>query len=1100
MRLFLLGMLTSAGLFGAPKNPSVVEGSAKIEGLRIEAADRTIIHWSDFSIEADERVEFVQPSSDAAVLNRVVDAIPSRLMGRLEANGRVVLINPNGILVGKGGVINTGAFLASSLDMLDRAFVEKGELIGREISRGLVVNEGEIQGREVCLVGFEVQNVGLIEADRIGLVGAQEVEIKMGPLAIRTKNCAEGLRGMLEEQNPFRFAFTHPEDLDFPEIVQLSGVTTTNMSGPTVIEQGSVRGDEVYCLGDYVDVKKNSVIKGRSVWIGGDRSNEGWKGSSVVRIDGTVNADGMKGGNVIAWSEGAMGFYGSISARGVEDGGFAEVSGRTYLDFKGRADLRAESGVIGTLLMDPPDISINTNPDSPGVVVGPTYTIPALGSVDVNNTILGGQLDLSNVLISSNTAGGGTGNITVDAPVNWTMMASTLTLDTIGTVGSITVNDVISSATGGGVILNSAVDISVLGPLGQIDLDPSSGSISLTAGRNILIESADPSLRTGSGKITAIASGNITIGAPIVTTVLDAAPATAQIFVQATGNVQMGTPTMTADARLRTEEGDIFVQGFDVVIGEPTSLRESTIEAGVGFVSGNVTVNAFNDFNMLGGIRASNLNWRGDMIVSVRRNANLIGGFMDAAYALMQGGGGVSVLAVGNDLLIRGGSANDTDAGIDGIAAGLPNEISFLVGRDLRFEAQAGSPTNTESPIAAIDNTMIRVGRNIFVQGGFDPSNFTLIFSVNPGTVTSIFSGGDMVFQNEVTQPLFQFPGFNNDSTDIRAGGNIQIGADIDKTGAGGYIYIESDATIADLWTATPNAVAPTNGDLTVLAGTPLASPFAVTSNGTGAVIVDTGTFGAATWITATGDVSILSRDLSSSATPADFVNGVLADQVTVLTTNGNVEINGFRNILSDSPISTTADVLIRSMNNLTIAQPISAGNIVLVCDEQGPNGIVGGIWNLNGGAFTTLATGAITSTGTLQIFTARQGSNSIAGLLNGQVFVPGTLFIDTDTEHWCVYFGGPGSAFAGPLYTVFYKECLQQITTQASVVVSQFLVDLHPYNEFPGWSAEFFIEYREKVLDSINQWIEPYYLTRRNLKALNQPKSYTALLREDRI
>lgn len=1071
--IFLLPVISLAAL---PKGSVVISGKAEITPAKIEAEDRTVIHWSDFSIEEGERFEFSLPNSDSAVLNRVVEMVPSRLMGLLESNGRVILINPQGILVGKSGLINTGAFIASSLDLLDRTFVERGFLEGTSNARGSVINLGSIASREVCLAGFTVENEGKIEADRAALAGTTGIGMQLNPLKIQTWDSQ----------------------------------TIENL--PTLLQKGFILADDVLCLAGSIDMP--GEIEGKEVRIGGDfrGGNEMWKNARIVRIDGSIRADGDQGGKVIAWSDGALGFYGSISARGIEEGGFAEVSAKNYLEYRGLADLRSERGLSGTLLIDPPDISINTNPNSPGVVAGVVYTIPALAAVDINNGNLSSQLDLSNVLISTNTAGGGTGHISVDAPINWTLMPNTLTLETTGTSGSIFVNDLISSSTGGNVVLNSGADISVTGPAAEIDLDTGSGSISMSAVGSILIESGlVNSLLVGSGKISLIADGSIFIGGSVRATLTDLNLAIPQITVIADadsdgiGDVQIGTATMPNLAELKTFQGDIFVQGYNVGLGNPLSPFASNLDAGTGLVYGGVVVNAYHDFNMLGGLGASALNWRGaDAIISVRHDANLVGGNMPSAYGLMQGGGGITVLAVGNDLLIRGGTSTDTDAGIDGIAFGS-SDVSVLVGRDLRFEAQPGSPLMTESAIAGLDNTMIRVGRNLFVQGGFDPTNLSVLLSANPNSITSIFAGGNMTFQNEVTEVLFQItPFFNHDSTDLRAGGDIRIGATIDKTGAGGYIHIESDAAFANLWTATPNSVAPTNGNPAVLAGTPLASPLPIASDGIGAVIVDTGSFGAAAWSTMSGGISILSRDAGTNGAAADFINGPLANQAGIATTSGDIQINGFRNILIDPPLITTGDVFIRAMNDLTVEMPISARNITLVIDEQGPNGTIGGLWDSLGGSFSLLPGVSLTSTGTLQIFTARQNNNTISGLLNGQPFIAGPPFLDTETERWCVFFGGPGSGFAGPLYTVFYKECLQQITAQAETINVEFLAGLHPYDESPGWWQRFSLadglNYEPYAATGMRKYPseERYFLTRRKLKFFNLPKDYTALLHSE--
>src|SRR5207248_2109750 len=111
----------------------VVSGSAAFQragnALTInQASNLAIINWQGFSISAGELTKFVQPSAMSATLNRVVSGNPSSLLGRLEANGRIFLINPNGILVGGGAVINTNGFVASTHDVRDSQFLAGGDL------------------------------------------------------------------------------------------------------------------------------------------------------------------------------------------------------------------------------------------------------------------------------------------------------------------------------------------------------------------------------------------------------------------------------------------------------------------------------------------------------------------------------------------------------------------------------------------------------------------------------------------------------------------------------------------------------------------------------------------------------------------------------------------------------------------------------------------------------------------------------------------------------------------------------------------------------------------------------------------------------------
>lgn len=298
MRAYWLVYISYATLSGLPINPLVISGGAHFESNRIDAANGTVIHWDDFSIEEGERLEFVLPEKESMVLNRVIGVVPSRLMGALDSNGRIVLVNPHGILIGKNGSINTNAFIASSLDVIDRVFIDSGQIAGRNISRGIIVNQGVIRSDTVCLAGFEIQNPGRIESKETALVGAQQCSIGLGPMGIRTK-----WNGQLNTQSSgFLEPFSNSSTVDFQNDfnVGFDGIQSRNMSMPTVIQNGKIVGSKVLCLADALEI--SGEIAGKEVFLGGDfeGKSEYWESAKVVRIDGRVNADGIKGGRVVA--------------------------------------------------------------------------------------------------------------------------------------------------------------------------------------------------------------------------------------------------------------------------------------------------------------------------------------------------------------------------------------------------------------------------------------------------------------------------------------------------------------------------------------------------------------------------------------------------------------------------------------------------------------------------------------------------------------------------------------------------------------------------------------------------------------------------------
>lgn len=89
-------------------------------------AANAVLHWRSFNVSSDASVNFVQPTSDSVALNRIYQNGASEILGHLNANGRVYLINQNGILFGGGAVVNVAGLIASSLDLSSLALDAEG--------------------------------------------------------------------------------------------------------------------------------------------------------------------------------------------------------------------------------------------------------------------------------------------------------------------------------------------------------------------------------------------------------------------------------------------------------------------------------------------------------------------------------------------------------------------------------------------------------------------------------------------------------------------------------------------------------------------------------------------------------------------------------------------------------------------------------------------------------------------------------------------------------------------------------------------------------------------------------------------------------------
>lgn len=158
-----------------PINGTVASGTASISSvdarqLRIDqSSDRAIINWQSFSVGADARVTFNQPSASAVALNRVTGTEASQIFGRLDANGQVFLSNPNGVLFARGASVNVGGLFATTLSIDDADFLAGRNRFYNGGAAGTVANGGSIQvpSGYAVLAGPQVQNDGIIVA-RLG--------------------------------------------------------------------------------------------------------------------------------------------------------------------------------------------------------------------------------------------------------------------------------------------------------------------------------------------------------------------------------------------------------------------------------------------------------------------------------------------------------------------------------------------------------------------------------------------------------------------------------------------------------------------------------------------------------------------------------------------------------------------------------------------------------------------------------------------------------------------------------------------------------------------------------------------------------------------
>jgi filamentous hemagglutinin family protein len=318
-------------LLANPADPSVLSGQAQFQEagalLEITTSDQVLIEWGSFSIAQGETTQFIQPGTTSLAINRVTGVDPSAFYGTLAANGRVMVINPNGILVGSGGVIDTGGFIASTLDIPNDQLLGSGDWLFKGDSQASVINRGTIAAHsgDVLLIAREVENAGSISSGGlVGLAGGQEV------LVARQSDAILGF-------------YVRPQ----------AGAGTVNQAGQiqAIRAELEAAGGNPYALA----INHGGVTRA----VGYDKSGGrvrllGHEG--LVQVQGEIEAvvetpDEIFGGGItILASEVKLMSQSKLLATGDMSGGTILIDGKKSLIFEGLADAGSETeGSGGTI-------------------------------------------------------------------------------------------------------------------------------------------------------------------------------------------------------------------------------------------------------------------------------------------------------------------------------------------------------------------------------------------------------------------------------------------------------------------------------------------------------------------------------------------------------------------------------------------------------------------------------------------------------------------------------------------------------------------------------------------------------------------------------
>lgn len=320
-----------------PAGGTVVAGSATIQSsgntLTVtQNSSRAVVNWQGFSIGAGELTQFVQPSANAAILNRVTGGDPSAIMGAMQSNGQVYLINPSGIVFGPNAAVHTGGLIVSTLDVSNGQFMRGGDLTFSGDSTAGIYNYGELKAIEgdIYLIASNVANHGVIQASQgsAGLIAGQSVTLVDGarphlPVTANGKSLSE--TGVTN---------TGLIDAVKVELAANGGnvyALAINNSG-TVRATGSVeRNGHIYLTSPGNKIVNTGDLVAKSGAAGGKVTIDAGA-SGVAQVSGTIDVSGTRGGEVQVTGDHVALASATIDASASDaDGGVVLIGG----DYKG---------------------------------------------------------------------------------------------------------------------------------------------------------------------------------------------------------------------------------------------------------------------------------------------------------------------------------------------------------------------------------------------------------------------------------------------------------------------------------------------------------------------------------------------------------------------------------------------------------------------------------------------------------------------------------------------------------------------------------------------------------------------------------------------
>ncbi len=929
-----------------------------------QTSQKTIIDWQTFNVGSAATVNFVQPSSNAVALNRVITPSPSIIAGKIDANGQLILVNQSGIVFTKGSEVDTQGLVATTSDVSDQAFLAgKLNFTGAPRPGASIINDGKITVKDTGLVGLvapQVANNGVITAQlgQVVLAGASAFTLDLYGDRLMSIDVTQAVRAV---------------DIGgklVPALVTNSGliladggkITLTAQDADALVTQlinagGTIRANSVGAqtgtisisgVGGNIAIAGNLLAQGTQVGTKGGAVEVLSDGTVAVQAGATINTSGDAGGGVIALGTNiiraqrgaadtmaprakavtvAPGAFLLSNATGSGDGGTITLLSADNTDFAGAIGVSGgPNGGNGGLA----EISSGNVINLSGTVAD-TALHGRDGEIllDPATLVVGSGTTAAGSVVSGSSATFGTDSSTVSyiLPSVLDTLSGTIVLEASTLVSVLSAISITGSGTA--LTITSGHDVSVGSSIfinGSLEID-AANSLAINGGlsaTNILLNSGLAGTNINSG--VTVGSGGLTLGS------------TGTIFEGTNGLINAGiissAGSIGGDVSLTSAGNSIAALGSFSAAG--LSLTDATALSVTGPVSlsGSATLSAAS-IDFAGSLSSATLSLSSLGSISESTGAITTGTLLGTASGAVALNGSANTIAAVGNFASNSGDFNliDTrDLTIAGSLSALNTTLSSA-GLAVNGSIQTGilqlASSNGVTETGQVNAAILTTGGST-IAGTVDMNTGNVI-----GTLNNFAATGDILLNDAValdvagvvftnaTLALGDTGNISQSSGAIIAaaltsdggtiGGNVIFGQAGNNVPVLGNLGVTGNATFTDSSTINVQGVVNVGGTLGLFSTGAISQPSGTISANLFNASATSITLGDANDIVALGSI-ITSGTLS--------VNGVSGISGVVSAQNASLQSAGDFLLTGDTTIN----------NNLTIS---AAGNITQ------PNGTV---------------------------------------------------------------------------------------------------------------------------------------------------------------